>query len=362
MSDSLLFASTSNRPSATLRPNFWRTWLALLCLLVLVLPAQLRAQDLISERGWFDDTTEQLTLADVQKREFTSYQGLLSKGYGSSAIWLRVRLDPSRLKSSTVSDPQAARGQDQSVVLRLRPPLLDDVELFDPLQPQESRRVTGDHHPLSQDEYPSLDFGFVVPLGDAPRDLWLRLQSTSTRMVDVQALTLTQARQADTRQHMLYGIYMGVAILFVGWALVNLLIAPEKLLAVFFVKQVFAVLFAMVLLGYLRFLNQDWLAPKLQDALSNLIILTFVPLSVYFDYLLLREYEPPRWTLRVLQGVMYLFPVDVVLVLSGYTMQALRMQMALVAVLPVFALLTASLVRVPEKSDLSASHRLSKSV
>jgi signal transduction histidine kinase len=38
------------------------------------------------------------------------------------------------------------------------------------------------------------------------------------------------------------------------------------------------------------------------------------------------------------------------------------MQMALVAVLPVFALLTASLVRVPEKSDLSASHRLSKSV
>ena len=361
MSDSLLFASTSNPPSAALRPIFWRTWLVLLCLLVLVFPAQLRAQDLISERAWFEDTTEQLTLADVQKREFTSYQGLLSKGYGSSAIWLRVRLDPSRVKSSALLDPQLASGPaEQTVVLRLRPPLLDEVELFDPVQPRESRRVTGDHHPLSQDEHPSLDFGFVVPLGDAPRDLWLRLHSSSTRMVEVQALTSSQARQADTRQHMLYGIYLGVAILFAGWALVNVLIAPEKLLVAFLVKQVFAVLFAMVLLGYLRFLNQDWLPPRLLDILSNLIIVTFVPLSVYFDYLLLREYDPPRWALRVLQGVLYLFPLNVVLVLAGYTMQALRMQMTLVVVLPFFALLTASLAQVPEKSDPAASQRLSK--
>lgn len=340
--------------------TIWRSWLLRLCFLVLLAPAQTWAQDLISERAWLEDPQALLTLEEVQKREFSPYQGLLSKGYGSSAIWLRLRIDPARYVAEGQSTGEMDKNLSQTVVLRLRPPLLDEVALFDPLSPRTEPRVTGDHHPLSADEHPSLDFGFVVPLGDAPRDLWLRLQSTSTRLLDVEALTLSQARQADTRQHMLYGIYMGVVILFVGWALVNLLIAPEKLLVVFFVKQLFAVLFALVLLGYLRFLNQDWLAPKLLDTLSNLIIVTFVPLSVYFDYLLLREYEPPRWTLRVLQGAMCLFPIDVLLVLSGHTMQALRMQMALVVALPVFALVTASLATFPKNSDPAASRRLPK--
>ncbi|MFM1906373.1 MAG: hypothetical protein RLZZ591_50 [Pseudomonadota bacterium] len=337
-----------------------RSWLVQLCFLVLLAPIQTWAQDLIFERAWLDDPQAVLSLEEVQKREFSPYQGLLSKGYGSSAIWLRLRIDPARNVAAGQLKSEMDKNLSQTVVLRLRPPLLDDVALFDPLSPRTEPRVTGDHHPLSADEYPSLDFGFVVPLGDEPRDLWLRLQSTSTRLLDVEALTLAQARQADTRQHMLYGIYMGVVILFVGWALVNLLIAPEKLLAVFFVKQLFAVLFALVLLGYLRFLNQDWLAPKLLDTLSNLIIVTFVPLSVYFDYLLLREYEPPRWTLRVLQGAVFLFPVDVLLVLSGHTMQALRIQMALVVALPVFGLITASLATYPKVSDPASSHRLPK--
>ena len=110
-------------------------------------PAAL-AQDHITARAWLEDPTLQMTWQEAQQAPVQTYTGTLSKGFGPSAIWLRLRIDPN---SSDSSQRSADR-----LVLRIRPVYLDDIQVFDPLSPTGLAGRTGDIHHPRKDELRSL--------------------------------------------------------------------------------------------------------------------------------------------------------------------------------------------------------------
>ncbi|MBX9937016.1 MAG: hypothetical protein K2Y10_10550, partial [Burkholderiaceae bacterium] len=65
-----------------------------LLVLALLWPTLAPARDHITERAWLEDASGQWGLEDVRAQNFTPYEGLLSRGYGLSAIWIRLRIDP----------------------------------------------------------------------------------------------------------------------------------------------------------------------------------------------------------------------------------------------------------------------------
>jgi hypothetical protein len=74
------------------------------------------ASDHITASSYWQDDSAQATFEQAQHQTYTTYEGVLSLGYTSSAIWIRLNIVP----------PVGA----DKLVLRIRPVYLDDITLF----------------------------------------------------------------------------------------------------------------------------------------------------------------------------------------------------------------------------------------
>ncbi len=306
-----------------------RVWLARLfqCWLVwlLLVPMLASARDHITERAWQEDPSNALTLEQVRQRPFTPYEGLLSRGYGNSAIWIRLRIDPATNPPSSLTD---------QLVLRLRLSYMDEVQLFDPLLPSESSITRPSF------SYRSLNRNFVLPRGEAPRDIYLRLQSQGTRTKAIEVLTLEETLEHDRVQEAVYATYLAVLLVFLFWALLHWLSSRDRVIGIFAFKQTLAFFWSLSLLGYVR-----WLLGEDAPRFVALMVVAFTAASAYFDYCLFREYQPPRWALRVLLALIALLPLEVALIYSGHISIALRINMTATLLIVCWSFVISLLVR-----------------
>lgn len=295
------------------------------------------AQDHITERAWLEDPQGGLTLAEVQQQTLQPYQGLLSKGYGRSAIWLRLRIDPAAQPDSAI-DPGR-------LMLRMRPVYLDEIQVFDPLAPQSLAGVTGDHQHPREDTIDSLDFVLPIARGQAPRELWLRMVSTSTRQIDVQALRSEDLAHITRKQELMTAIYIGLVAMLTIWGLVYWLFSRDYTVGAFGLQQINALMFALSSLGYLRVLwPSEWPA-LLLDQFTSVFSVTAVSTAILFHILLTREFAPPGWMLRLYLFMLALWPLKIVLLLTGSVLMALRLNMVELLLSPFVFLLAVLLAR-----------------
>ena len=292
----------------------------------LLLPAAVWAQDHITQRAWLDDPSGQLTWAEVQQRQLTPFQGTLSRGFGNSAIWLKLRINPS------VYSP--AKSSDDRLVLRIRPVYLDDIRVYDALAEGGLAGVAGDLHHPRQDEFQSLNFLVPIARGTEPRDIWLRLASTSTRQIAVQAVNTQDIGRYALTQSLLFSSYIGLVLIFAVWGVVYWLFSREHLIGAFGLKQIAALLFALASLGHLRAMwPTEWPASVLDEA-TTVFSIVAVSFAVLFHVLLIREFSPPRWVQRVHWALLALQPVKLLVLASGRPSLALQINMIEVLCIP----------------------------
>lgn len=256
-------------------------------LLTVGLPAW--GHDHISQRAEFEDASGLLDFQQIRAQNFTPYTGILSRGYSQSALWIRLHIEPDTDDS------------DEPLVLRIRPGYLDEVRLYDPQYESLGREVTGDDFPIEQDRYRSLNSNLLIPQGERPRDIWLRVVSTSTRLLQVQALTQVEALRLDRTQEGIYSLYLASLVFFVVWGLTNWWSWRDRLLQVFALKQAACLVFMLGFLGYARtFWPLALTRPNAGDY-TDWTFPLYVTLGYLFDYLLLRSFRAPALGLRILQ-------------------------------------------------------------
>lgn len=266
------------------------------------------AQDHIVERAWLEDPQGKLQWPDVVQQPAHFYEGVLSRGFGTSVIWVRLRIDPQ-------ARPLARRYPEQ-LVLRIRPVYLDDIQVFDPLEPRGLAGVTGDwHHPQEQ-TLEGQDFMLPILRGDVPRDVWLRLSSTSTRQISVQALNMDELNRLIYHQQLLFSLYIGIIILFIAWGLVHWLFSREKIFGVFGLMQSVALFFALGSLGYTRVFWPDAWPAQWLDLVTSVCSILSVSSAIYFHFVLIREFDPPRWIVQLQRLLLALQPIKLVLLLA----------------------------------------------
>lgn len=315
----------------------------ILALLLAGVTASGWAGDHIVERAYFEDASGSLTLQQIQDpaqaRPWTVFKRVLAKGFTPSAIWLRLRVEPGE-----GVDPK------QKLILRIRPAILDEIALFDPLQASDKPRITGDRWPRSADEYPSLNFNFVIPRGDAARYLWLRLKTSSTSLILVDALPVQEFQAADLRTELAYSALLALLVVFMTWGLLHWVSQRDPVVGAFVLKQLVGIGFTLASMGYLRIFMSDLMAPGAIDDFSNLMVVAYSATLFWFDYQLLREYKPPVWGVRLMQLAVLLFLPEVALIYWGQTQTALSLNVKIIFLEPMLALLLAF------KSDPSLRH------
>lgn len=283
---------------------------------------------------------------EVIRQDFQPYEGVLAKGFSKNPIWVRLSINPLAFAQSGTSNVPGR------FILRLRPTYLDNVELFDPALPVTRPRITGDRWPSSADEFRSINLNFEISPDPGPRDIYLKISTTSTRLLSAQLLSFEDLYYEDSWLVGAYSIALGVSLLFLIWALAAWLLTRDRVIGVFAASQGAGVLLAFFILGFARHLFPNVFSPERVDAGMSVAVMLIVFLSVLFYVELWRDYRPPRKILWLLKGVLFVFPVQLALFFLDYRELALQLNWLMVLWVPLPNLLlafTAEIWKVPPK-------------
>lgn len=314
------------------RPPAWLAWLTGLLVCFGLQTAGLAA-DHVTARGWLEDPSGALEWPAVQSLPTTPYQGTVSRGFGHATLWLKLRIDPS-------AHPAPARDRDR-LVLRIRPVYLDDIRVYDPLVPGGLAGAAGDQRHPAHDAFQALDFNLPLARGTAPRDVWLRINSTSTRQVHVQALSVDAFQRRSHQQALAFAVYIGLVLVLAVWGVAHWLFRREAVIGAFALAQCAALGYALLSLGYARVLWPASWPPALLDHASSLLSVLAVSTALLFHVMLQRDFSPPRWARLLHGGMLALLPVKLLLLAAGLGMTALQLNLAEVMWSPAILLGTA---------------------
>ena len=156
------------------------------------------------------DPTGTQTFAQMQNANFKPLNGPFNVGYNNkAAFWLRF----------DVQDPLA---RTREWWIEIEPPLLDNVDFFEPAQDgQYTRHRTGDRHPFTTRDVPHVGFVFPISPKALPTTYYLRIQSSGALWVKAHMWHSTLISAASVREAHILGIALGILLLLMFTALLQ---------------------------------------------------------------------------------------------------------------------------------------------
>lgn len=276
--------------------------------------------------GWLD-MEDSATVATVQRQaDWEAFTGWKGWAYGPEPVWLRIQV------------PATDASNAPPWVLIVRPPYLDRVTFFDPAFGGERR--AGDFFPATEDALGSVLFTFEVPAQTTVRDVFVKVQSASARVVHLSLLPLPEAQAYTRSVEWVTGFVLVLSLVFFVWAFVQWLLTREQLMGIFAIKQGVVVLWGFLMLGFGRLVLGPWLGEGVQSLISSMVVAGVVASSIWFLAALLEDFQARRWmlgTIRVLAGFIASLAVWN---LFGYTQQSLQIINTLAPPLLMWVVLT----------------------
>jgi diguanylate cyclase (GGDEF)-like protein len=304
--------------------------LVLLVGLIVAQPAA--ADDLLMACAVLEDPSGTLTIADVAGRDFTPIKSALAKGYTSSAFWLRVQV--------------RAPAKGSEVVLRLQPTFLDEIRLFEPDAgaPRDWKtRVTGDRYAYAARDRPSIIPSFVVNVTAPQATYYLRLTTTSTLRLDLDALEPHEADHKDHQLDLLQEFFVLLMVWLLLWAIHDYRHHRQAVVGLFCVHQIVYILDTIAVTGYLA----PWMPssfPELADHITSILICTATFTCLLFSRALFKLYAPPPLLMRCLDLLLLGFPIELASMALGHAGLALHINAVVLLVqLPCLMLLVIAL-------------------
>ena len=311
----------------------------------------------------FFDAPGQLDASDIEEQNWQPLKGMLTGGFKQGAHWLRIRV--------------AAHAE--PLVLRTRPAFVDSVEIF-ALNPSldaakaegpdaglaDGRTVTltplarlGDQHLDTQSfSTTKLNGLFEISPSDQAQTFYLRLTSVSSHLLFVEVQTLSEAASFEQNQHLVLGLYLGFLLTFAIWALAQLYLGYDRVIAAFLVKQIADLAYVSGFTGLMgMWLTRAGLG-HWADLAFSLSILVVVAAGSFFHASLLGEFRPYKWAIRILWSGIFVLPLGLVLYAVDWLQLALIMNTVIANLFPLVSLicaLSAGAYRPNEKSALPPS-------
>ncbi len=268
--------------------------------------------DHVLERAMWEDTSAAVAIEQAVQAHYQALPNttLLRQGYSESAFWVRLRLPwPS----------------ESPLVLRIQPPYLDEVRLFESTPSGWRERVAGDRHPHSARESADVAFTFAVQANDHNQGVfYLRMQTTSSSIIDIQALSPRDSAEQAADFERFMGVNMGLVAGVLLWAVLQyFLVNRDPLVLRFIAYELVTLLIAMAVAGHLSdtlFADQ----PRWADTVFNALVASGTTVLAWFHRHYLLPYglsKPAQW---FLQGVVMLYPIQLVSILMGNPQWAMQ--------------------------------------
>jgi len=260
----------------------WHRAVALCVTLLFALPAQ--ATEHIVSRDYVEDLSGQWTLEQAQAQALQPFNNLLTKGYGQGVLWVRLRIDPA-VGSVLPTD---------NLYLRVRPMFLDDMRLYDEAEGFVPRAPIGDRHPFAAQDEPATVYVQRIKAGSEPRDLWIRLESTSTRFAFFEVLDGPTLNQSNLKLQTLGAAFLTLMSVFLVLGLSQSILRRDALSWAFTFYQAVALVHGAITLGYGRWWAEGWLPQPVVDQTFSVLVVCYIFSVLLYSNFLLRELAPSR--------------------------------------------------------------------
>ena len=324
-----------------------RLLLAVACSWIFTFAAQ--ASERIWARAYVEDPSGRWTLEQAQAQQLQSFKGLLTQGFGEGAIWVRLRVEPT-LSGAAPSEP---------LFLRIRPIFLDDLRVYDEADGFAPRKPMGDRHPLAaQDEVAMFYLAKLAP-SNTPRDVWVRLKTTSTRLAHFEVLDEASLRQSAQRIQTFGGVFLALIGVFGALGLWQALSKKDALSWSFTLYQAQAFLNGATTLGYFRIWTAPWLPAALLDRAFSLLAVIFPFGILLYSFFLARELGPSRVRTLFFYGLTSTLIGLVAMQLFGLVSLSLKINIFLAGFMPLWLLIDALLYK-PATTEAPKDATLSK--
>ena len=273
-----------------------RLCLSLFTFLLLVggaLADESASHPLVQSRQWRMDKTGLDTLQDAQKaNDWQDLPEWNSWGFGPETIWVRLQL---KAAEQDVQMPG---------VVRVRPPFLDYVTLYDPATGRITR--TGDALPPSGEDSASINFMIQIPALPYERMVYLQMRTTSARTMHVEVMPYGRAQQASRLQEWLVGFFLASSAIFGIWAFIQWRGTRDRVIGTFALKQLFATVWAFFFLGFGKVVIGPWLPEGMLTNISSTVFIGLICITIWFFSVLIEGYQPVRLALRTLRALVVL--------------------------------------------------------
>lgn len=319
----------------------------LLCLtLAFLSPSRVLASngastDLIVHQAFWEDTEGRTDFVHAQRQTYTTYRGLFSRGFTSSAHWIRLTLAANNSRTALI----------------IKPTWLDSVTLYDP-EGSTTPLTLGDHQTQAANAWPGLGYAFELPPSTRQRDVWLRLQTASSHVLMVEALPIEQALKASAQDILwgaLYTSVQGLILLllaFMWWS------QRDRLMGLYMVRHAVYTAYGTAYLGLPALILSDALSPSFMNHLFEVLAVCIAPLSIRFDIEFLSLYRPHKFWIRLLKVIVWSGAIVMLILLSGATQLALKINVWLVMTAVPVMLLAVLSTKPPQNVEVFPSRRM----
>jgi len=316
-------------------------FLAIAVLLLLALafppPAGTPAGTLVADARLLEDPSAGMTLKDVMDREqeFAPSTTYLAEGYTLSAFWLRI----------TLKAPQEGGN---SVVLRVYPPVLDQITVFAPDPSAPLGWTRSDLH-LAPEQ--SLR-GTVLTIPPEGKTVFVRVASIGSITAGVDVLTMEQSLSVGLTMDLVQFAYLALMGVLLVWSLRMFSLTGDRLFLGFSIVKTMWIAHNVVVFGYLPMFIHLWDGWQFPALRGLAIINSFVGFA--FHRAVLARYDPPKASLRSLDVLTVVSVAMFILFLSGERALALRANGICIFLFPFAILANIALARKSAGAGLAA--------
>ena len=241
--------------------------------------------------GWLDRDGTATADTVLQMANWEAFTGWKTLGFGREPLWLRITV------------PAALRSDELPQVLVVRPPYLDRVTFYDPAT--GVIRHAGDFLPVREDALGSVVFTFEVSPQTKARDVLVRIESSSTRLVYLEMLPMAEAKIFTRWVEWVTGSFLLLSLALWVWSVMEWLISRDRVTATFAVQQFMVSLWGFFYLGFARVILGEWFPVGMLSQTATTVTAVMVGTIFWFFAVLLTEYSSPAWMLRVMRSSLW---------------------------------------------------------
>jgi signal transduction histidine kinase len=314
-----------------LKPGMRLVATMLLCLLsggeahagASVLPTD---QDLVIDRSYYVDPNANTTWSDLPLDGFVPFGPVLNGGFSRNPYWIRLSLpagDPSK----------------PNWVVRVLPVWHDQVYLYDPVVSDVVARA-GDALATTARTDRSLSLSFDIPQTTQARPIFLKVDSPHSIIVDAVVVEAWVARRLDQNGFAFLSAYLGFLCAILILSFLTWLSDRERVIGVFCLQLLAAILYAVAMYGLLRVWLVDSIGPNVVNQITNALIVIYPNLVVLFYRIFYSDFGLRLWVARTLDALVIISVLNLGLIVQGSVGLALNLNATLLLVATFFILLS----------------------